>query len=325
MRQMLNNLSYLEIRVFLTVFRYRKARIAATELDVSEVNISRCLKSLRASTGDQLFVRKGYQLEPTQRAIELAPIFAEIERQMQKVQEKFSDIDYSTSDRIFEICAYDEFAWAIFDVIENKIQPFAPKLRFNIHVASKDSGRDLIDGKLDFVVTYEGFNEENVAFDRFSFPMHEHLLCRKDHPLTKSKEITTSELAKYPLVQIEYFKELDCPVFVQLCRDDGLSMQVGTHTESMSAAFWKIMHSDSVAIVCNPFTRKYVSYIPNLKLLAMPGVLQRRIQKMRCSIRPVGNYLMYNKNQNSPLFCWVKNELISGLRELWEKMEVETS
>lgn len=321
----LNKLSYLEIKAFLSVFRYRKARIAATELGMSEVNVSRCLKVLRECTGDLLFIRKGYQLVPTQRAIELAPIFAEIEKQMQQAQEKFSDVDLSNSDRIFEIYAYDEFIWAIQEVIEQKIFPYAPRLRFNIHVAGNDYGKEVAEGKIDFLVTYEGFKQEDLKFERFSSPMTEYLLCRKGHPLTNATNLTTAELAKYPLVQIEYFKELSCPVFVELCRQDGLVMEIGSETESMSAALWKILHSDSVAIVCNQFTRHYVSYIPKLEIIEMPSALCTRITKIRCAARPIGNYLTYNGNPHNSVFNWVKNELVMGLRELWEKLESKTN
>lgn len=321
MEQKMQQLSYLEIKVFLSVYKFRKAKDAASDIGLSAVHISRCLNALRKITGDQLFVRKGYLLEPTQRADELAPIFTEIHRQMQKVQDKFSDVDYETADRIFEIYANDEFIWPVLEVIEKDIRSLAPKLRFNVHVLGKDWSDDIASGKIDFVVTYEGFKQMGLCSDLVSSPMHEYLLCRKDHPLTLDGKLTTEKLSRYPLVQIQYFDDLSCPVFVRLCRDDGLTMRIGTLTESMAAAFWKIIHSDSVSIICNQFTKKYISYVPELVTIPIPEDLQERIKNIRSLIRPIGNYLIYSKTQNSPLFIWVKDSLASGLNRLWQKLE----
>lgn len=314
----INDLSYLDIRVFLSVFKNRQAKIAAQHIGVSPVTVSRSLRTLKSFTQDPLFTRTGHGLVPTARACELADLLLKVDSAMLNVEDRFSKLDYESSDRCFVIYGHDEFLWAIQEVITNSISPLAPKLRFNINTINYQCGKEVVDGSIDFLVTYEGYMQSGLIFEKFSSPTSLYVLCRKDHPLTKLRNLTTNDLARYPLVQLDSFNELSCPILVDLCRQDNLEMTVDTYTISLAAACQMVMQTDRVCIVCNQFTRKFVASIPALACIDIPQGLVKRISNMRSQIRPIGNYLAYSNKPHSPLFIWVKEKLLEGLKKQWE-------
>lgn len=95
-------------------------------------------------------------------------------------------------------------------------------------------------------------------------------------------------------------------------------MNVETYTISLAAACQMIESTDRICIVCNQFTRKFISLIPSLSCLEIPTELVQRIFQMRSQVRPIGNYLAYSSKPHSPLFFWVKEKLLEGLKKQWE-------
>lgn len=100
-------------------------------------------------------------------------------------------------------------------------------------------------------------------------------------------------------------------------------MQVSSYTESVASAFRLIASSDSVAIVCNQFTRQFADMVEGLDYVPLPEAILEKILQMRSEIRPIGNYVIYGGNHQSPAFHWVKNELVAGLRTSWMKLYEE--
>ena len=130
----INDLSYLDIRVFLAVLKHKQAKVVAQLLHISPVTVSRSLRNLKELTQDPLFTRSSHGLVPTERAYELAELLLRIESTMFDVQERFTPLDYASSDRCFVIYAHDEFLWAIQEVINTTILPLAPRLRFTVNM-----------------------------------------------------------------------------------------------------------------------------------------------------------------------------------------------
>ena len=64
--------------VFHAVMRHRKLTIAAEHLAVTQSAVSHALRRLRHTFKDELFLRTGHGLEPTARALALAPRIAQI-------------------------------------------------------------------------------------------------------------------------------------------------------------------------------------------------------------------------------------------------------
>ena len=71
----MNNFDLNLLRVFDAVWRHGHLGLASKELELSQPALSHALKRLREGIGDQLFVKVASGMQPSARAVQLAPSF----------------------------------------------------------------------------------------------------------------------------------------------------------------------------------------------------------------------------------------------------------
>ena len=86
----IDNLNYLQLRVLLSVYKNGQANIAATELGLSNCNVTRTLNALRDIFMDSLFIRKSHGLIPTKKLEELIPHAKYLVEQYQLLERQHS-------------------------------------------------------------------------------------------------------------------------------------------------------------------------------------------------------------------------------------------
>lgn len=193
-------------------------------------------------------------------------------------------------------------------------------MHFNVRTLSFDCIPDLINGTVDFAVVYEGFDDKRLNYECFARTNIIYLLCRKDHPLTKVDSFTVKDLSEFPLVEIDNYQDLSCPLLVDICQEMNCSMHQGvTYTESVAGAFQLLAKSDRVAVMCNQFTRQFADQMEEISYVVLPSAILNRIREMRSQNKPIGNYIFYGNANQSLAFKWVKNELLIGLRKAWNQ------
>jgi DNA-binding transcriptional LysR family regulator len=70
----MNNFDLNLLRVFDAVWRHGHLGLASKELELSQPALSHALKRLREGIGDQLFVKVASGMQPSARAVQLAPV-----------------------------------------------------------------------------------------------------------------------------------------------------------------------------------------------------------------------------------------------------------
>ncbi|AYV12082.1 MULTISPECIES: LysR family transcriptional regulator [Shewanella] len=312
----IDSLNYNQLKVLLAVYKHGQGSLAAAELGISSCAVTRTLNALRDVFMDSLFVRKSNGLIPTQKTEELIPHAKLLVEQYQLLERQHSVFSPSQSGGHFVIRAYDEFVYAVHKVIDNYILPEAPNLRFDIRTLSHDCSNELIGGGVDFVVVYEGFDDTRLNYEIFSETGDIYILARKDHPIL-SESMSLEQLSHYPLLEIDNYNDLTCPLLVNLCRDNGLQMDVAGYTDSVATAMQILAESDNITLSCNQFTRKFVDMLPAVSYRRLSDNMIENIKEIRSEHRTVGNYILYGNINNSPAFNWVKSKLVYGLEREW--------
>jgi DNA-binding transcriptional LysR family regulator len=167
--------------VFVELVRHRRTTTAAKRLGLSQSAISHALARLRDLFGDRLFIRRPNGLEPTQRALELAPQIEQLLRLANETLNGGSDFDPSTSRRHFRIGAPDYVCTLLSAPLLQRFEQEAADARFSFRLLV---GHDAVEGlKRD---------EIDVALGRFPNELPEYaveplfdetycMIARRDH------------------------------------------------------------------------------------------------------------------------------------------------
>lgn len=191
-------------------------------------------------------------------------------------------------------------------------------MRFNIRILSHNCIPELINGEVDFAVVYEGFGDPRLNYECFAETSDIYLFGRTGHPLFTQKKFSIDDISKYPLLEIDNYSDVACPLLVGVCEEKGLQMQVSNYTESCSRIPAPYVYRFGGGRLQSIYTPVFQT-VPGVSYMTLPRQVINRIKKMRSAERPIGNYIVYGNTNQSPAFDWVKQELKKGLSEEWQK------
>lgn len=121
--------------LFDTMARLRSVNKAAEALALSQSATSGALARLRAVFDDQLFVRTASQMEPTPRALELAPVVHRVVQTIQSEILQQSAFDPARAERSFTILTPDIGEVAFLPGVLRRLREEAPHVR--LHAVSR--------------------------------------------------------------------------------------------------------------------------------------------------------------------------------------------
>lgn len=220
---------------------------AGRKLRLSPSAMSRSLARLRQVTGDQLLVRAGRGLVPTQRAMQMRERVREVVEEAQAVLRPETGLNLSTLQRTFLIRASDGLAEAMSPVLINRVQAEAPGVRLHfVRKLDKDSA-GLRDGSLDFETgVVAGPIGPEVKTQALFVDCYVGVVGN-DHPLVK-RAITAQDYAAGNHV-LTWRDGMDLGGIDEMLRDMGLTRNVIATVDGFAAALALARASDLVATV----------------------------------------------------------------------------
>ena len=188
-------------RVFDAVMQHRSVSGASRELGVTASAVSHALSRLRHAIGDELFVLGEAGMEPTTRALELAPAVREGLGHIETAVNRKPFVP-SEAQRSFRIAASDGSAVVAIPSLIERVVRLAPQIDFRIFPLNRvDLVRQLDDGRVDLVIGW--FQDLPDRMQRTTvYTDSEAIVVRAGHPLTQGP-ITKSRLFDFPHVVVE--------------------------------------------------------------------------------------------------------------------------
>jgi DNA-binding transcriptional LysR family regulator len=116
--------------VFRELVRRRRTTAVAAHLGLSQSAVSHALARLRDLYGDPLFLRRPHGLEPTPRAVELAPRIEALIDAIDASLRSDATFDPSRTERFFRIAATEHAGEAIAARLAPRLRAIAPRSRF---------------------------------------------------------------------------------------------------------------------------------------------------------------------------------------------------
>lgn len=155
MHSVLSRLDLNLLRIFDALYRHATVAAAAQEVSLSASAFSHALARLREALGDELFIRQGNRMRPTQRAEQLASVVALSLATLNDELEQWAPFEPLTSERVFTFAATDYTALQLLPGLLARLQHCAPRLRLKVvHAERKICIEDLACGRIDFALGY---------------------------------------------------------------------------------------------------------------------------------------------------------------------------
>lgn len=130
---------------FEALFEERSVTAAAQRLYLGQPAMSAALGRLRALLSDELFIRVGREMQPTSKAVAIAPgIFAALNQVRQTIQASQA-FDPASDQRDFAIGSTDYTSFVVVPKLMSYCRKVAPKLNFRMVGFEKDSVSELLE------------------------------------------------------------------------------------------------------------------------------------------------------------------------------------
>lgn len=174
------------LRVFDAIFELRSVTRTAERLGLTQSAISHALGRLRQAFGDPLFVRHSPGLQPTARAIEIAPGIREGLAQLQEALAP-SPFDPATARRRFRINAGAYFCALLVPELISRARQLAPNVFFEVGGPAPGLLAALDDGRAD--LAFGAFGKAPPRLLRHSLFFEEMVwIAARDNPLRETPE-----------------------------------------------------------------------------------------------------------------------------------------
>ncbi|WP_321847133.1 LysR family transcriptional regulator [Paraburkholderia bannensis] len=175
------------LNVFSALQHHGHVGRAADELGMSQPSVSYALKRLREQLGDPLFVKVRHGIEPTPRALELAPVVQSILREVREHVLTAPAFEAQTAQRTFTIAMSDVGEMVFLPRILRRVAEDAPFV--DVRTVSSDP-KDLMTAlqrsEVDLAI---GYFPDLSGVDVFQQRLFRHdfvCLVRADHPVLES-------------------------------------------------------------------------------------------------------------------------------------------
>jgi DNA-binding transcriptional LysR family regulator len=180
---------------FESLFEERSVTVAAQRLYLGQPAMSAALGRLRILFGDELLIRVGREMQPTAKAIAIAPgIFAALHQIRQTIRSS-QNFEPASDSRDFAIGSPDYASFVIIPKLLAHCQEVASNLNFRMIEFEKDSIGDLLEqGTVDLALgVFQNPPRQTICVPLFQ----EHFvgIARKNHPALTQKTISLEVFA----------------------------------------------------------------------------------------------------------------------------------
>lgn len=188
------------LRVFDAIYEERNLLRAGRRLHLSQSAVSHALSRLRDALDDQLFVRTSRGMEPTARALAMAPV---LRQSLQRIHETLGapPFDAARTARRFVVAANDYLTAVLVARLSRSIETVAPHIDVVVRPSTRIDLAEQIDvGRIDLAIGI--FSEVPQRFAAMLLGQYDEVIVmRRGHPIGR-RRARLADFAAYPLLTV---------------------------------------------------------------------------------------------------------------------------
>lgn len=297
----LSSLALSRLSLLESIFRSRSLSSAAKEAGLSVSSASRQLAQARADFGDELFIRSGYEMIPTDRMRDLAAELAPLLAKLRSLTE--TDVfEPAALTHTFRIMTADNGFMAFLAPVIREFTRQAPRASLEILTISEaEIAPKLRDGRADLAIFPTVPPDADIAglpLARLTYS----ILMRRDHPLALELRqhgldaLTKDMIRRWP----QAFTSLQAKLFL-----DTLDAPSTLRIPYFNTAPFVLLDTDYVAWLPSS-AAEYWEHFPGLACFPVPE---------RFTVGFVPSLIWSRRSSGSPENVWLRSLIISSARE----------
>ncbi|MFC0322147.1 LysR family transcriptional regulator [Gallibacterium melopsittaci] len=288
------------LKVFNTLIEEKSVSKAAQKLSVTQPAMSGALMRLRESFDDPLFVRVQRGVQPTNRALELAPkvknILSEAELLLQP-----TNFDPKTAEMTVRFVCTDYSMRAVIVPFLQLLKQQAPNIKVAV-LAILDSSvqKQLEQNIIDFAIVTPDFKAPDVYAKHL---YDEQYVCavRSDHPIAKQSKLSLKQFCQLDQALVSYYGGHFTGITDEALTKLGLKRNVVLSVQNFIVLPEILQHSDLLAVV----PKRLVTNLDRIKLFEPPLEIQG-FSKM---------LVWHERTHRDPAFQWLREKVVEACQD----------
>jgi DNA-binding transcriptional LysR family regulator len=270
---------------------------AAERIGLSQPAMSKRLGHLRALFGDDLFVRSGDGVKPTERALDLADAIRSALRQIEDALGGYGKFDATRSGRTFRIGAMDHMACELLPQVMAAVRRQSPRAAVVVRAMDRRALVNALErGDIDMALAV--LPDAPAAIKRT--PLFEEryvsLVSVRHHEI--KQRLTLALFIKYPHLLITHVGDLK-GVVDRLLDERGLKRHVAMSLPYHLAAPAIIANTDMIATLSERIVRRLEW--PGVRMFPVPIEFPSFHETM----------LWHRRNDNDPAHAWLRRLILA--------------
>ena len=273
---------------------------AAEVVGITQPAVSNALSRLREKFDDELFVRTGSGMVPTQKTENIIKDVQNALQLMQKSVNEPDEFDPATSQKTFRISLGDINEGRILAILISKIEKQAPNIKLECYYTARGQvPHALATNELSFAVdpfipNSKDTNSTKVFSDKFV------IAHRANHPVSKITEITLDEALKLKYINISNRKRGASVVEMEMQKMQ-LQPEIALRAQHYLVTPEIVRSSDLCLLCSETFAKKHgLSYV-NLPF----------------DVPPLEQYLIWHKSDdNDGSHIWMRTLIAESFQEV---------
>jgi DNA-binding transcriptional LysR family regulator len=272
----------------------RNVTRAAERLHLSQPAMSGMLSRLRHAFGDELLVRVGRNLEPTDFAAGIAARVHETVHELESLLDASRPFECATDNRAFQISASDYAVLVLFGAVMQRLGDLAPNMGAHFVRLDQDVGERLASGEIDFAVLPAEFEPSLPSVALFD----DSWVCAAwaGHPAV-GERLTIEDFLRHP--HLAFNVSGHASVADGYLASKGHERRIVASTESLATAPFLLRGTSLLTIVPRRLGER------------MQGGAEVRLLELPFEVPPLREKLAWNPRFTaSPGHVWLRGQLI---------------
>lgn len=285
------------LKAFNALMEEKSVSKAAHKLAITQPAMSGVLTRLRESFDDPLFVRVQRGMQPTNRALELAPriknLLAEAELLLQP-----AIFDPKTAEMTVRFVCTDYAMRAVIVPFLKLLKQQAPNIKVAVlAILDNTVQKQLEQNIIDFAIVTPEFKAPDIYAKHL---YDEQYVCavRQDHPIAKQTQLSLEQFCQLEQALVSYYGGSFSGVTDEALAKQGLSRNVTLSVQNFIVLPDILQNSDLLAVV----PKRLVHHLDNIKLFEPPIPIQG-FSKM---------LVWHERTHRDPAFQWLREKVVEA-------------